>query len=175
MRQVLQIILGGLPEHLSFCVDSVKSFAKKSNVSYLCIDNVEDDYIVREAIGPHQPSNVYLQLRTYSDLMRLKILSTQPETLYVDWDVYLYNDFVIPEEETFAFPPECVIYNGLNTDRYRNLYNDVKDTEWFGGQNIWTDLYPALKKDANVKYFDRELYRHFHECSHFSEKKNFND
>jgi hypothetical protein len=167
MKKVLQIIMGQVPEHLQACVDSVKAFAARKHVDYVVLDKSDLNYNIEHSRFKerNKDHDEYLINRLASEFMRVKYLAENPETLYVDWDIFLYKGFEVPEEETFGAIADSIIYNGMNTQRYLKIYEEIKDQTYKAGRCVLAEYLWPLVEVPGVIQFDRTQYRHLFECN----------
>ena len=112
-----------------------------------------------------QSHDMYLIKRLASEYVRVKFLAENPETLYVDWDIFLYRGFEVPETETFGAIADALIYNGNNTQRYSRIYEDIKSKTYTAGKCVLAEYLWPLVEVPGVSQFDPAQYRHFFECN----------
>ena len=166
MKQVLQIILGKVPEHLVACVQSVKNFAERKKVDYVCIASINDVYQIQSSqfVVIDTELDQYLKNRLLSEFIRTKYLSENPETLYVDWDIFLNSNFTVLEQETFGSEADALIYNSQNNNRYKLIYDKIKNQSIKAGTCILAQYLWPLVEIKTTNQFNEKQYRHFFEC-----------
>jgi hypothetical protein len=121
---VFQIILGQVPEHLFSSIYSVERYARINNYQYEVLSKTPEEYIPPDNLTKEER---FQWRRMTSDIMRIEFLSFYQESLYVDWDVFLYENFDIPDKSKMAFggiqehSKDSVIYNGLELQPFKEM------------------------------------------------------
>lgn len=151
---VLQIY-GRVPAELKSCVDSVKAWAKANGFDY-----------VKESLP--KSGYKYTWRSTVSDIVRAEYLATYKNTLYVDWDIVLYDSFQIPDpvEDVHFGIHDCIIWNGQNTDFFKDALERYREYEDNHPQaNLERGrMWKIYKGNVGPIRFDPMTYRHL--CWH---------
>lgn len=121
-----QVILGDLPEYLSACVESVARFADKCKCELIQIKNADEKY---DCVPRWQDTKnaEYFRNRIIKDWISLDVLSTEKQSLFIDWDIYLnsnHNQFVAPFGKLpmlAPFPFDCMMYNGDDLESFKKI------------------------------------------------------
>lgn len=128
MPKILQIFLGQVPEHLYHCIASVESYAKHNGFQYNVMTRIPEELLPPENLNKVE---LFQWRRQVSDIMRLEFLSFYQESLYIDWDVFLYDDFGIPDKNKMAFggieqhAKDSIIYNGKELEPFKEMLSRV--------------------------------------------------
>lgn len=165
---IVQVIKDNIvPVHLKSYVDSAKDFAEKNKYEYIVHSDFDSEkYPVRVVKSTHDFSDQYLHTRTLSEIIRLKYLSTIKNVLYVDFDVYLYDNFIIPPVESICRNDiDCMIYNGDNTDRYKKILDGVMKKEWKTGDMLLSQAFVNEPDFKTINKFDKNSYIHITNCN----------
>jgi hypothetical protein len=127
MITILQIIFGQIPPYLLPCVNSVKDYAYKNNYDYKVISSYSDYFIEPEFKNLNEK---FLWLRHVSDWIRTKELSENLKTLYIDWDVYIFQDFKISDINKHCFAKneyiDSLMYNGDDLNVFKNIHEAIE-------------------------------------------------
>jgi len=124
-KTVFQIAIGTIPEEIRGYMSTVQQWAENNGYDYKVITE--------------QPKELKdLSLRIASDWMRIKILLENPYHLYIDWDVELIGDVKLGETPILTPYFEHFIYNGSNTNLFKEVYKNMVDRKIKSG-NGWKD------------------------------------
>lgn len=152
--KIIQIWYGDLNSLTEYCMQTVQRYAYKNKHQYTVIYDSDQGSVEENVIK--------------SNIKRLKIMQECTNTLYVDSDIQLKNNFTIDESEACAawykgYPLEALMYSGDCS-----FFNDIKLIEHTHG-NLRRQL---RKKTRNMKIIDtipESMYIHYMQTS-----KNFN-
>jgi hypothetical protein len=135
--RIIQILFGKIPGHLQACVDSIISYAQINGFEYSQITSIPLHFTEPEFKSPKEK---FLWRRHISDWTRTKELSTIPHTFYVDWDVFLYTDFLIKDLNKPCFgwgdTTDCLMYNGDNLEIFKEFNNRIETPSVFPEYNL---------------------------------------
>jgi hypothetical protein len=161
--RIIQIILGNIPEHLKACVDSVINYSIKNNIEYRQITSTYP-YFNEEPIFDCD-RNKFLWRRHASDFIRTEELSVNKNTLYIDWDMFIYPDFKIENinDPCFAFDIDAMFYNGNNLDMFKNINSKLVKPNFNNNYNLAILIREYLKNNPKQQYFQGH-YIHFDNC-----------
>lgn len=145
MINVVQILLGECPPFIDECMQSVKSFAERNAYTYT---------VIREA-------NDYNcgDLRHLSEQIRLDILAECKYTLYVDWDIELFDNFCVPDCLTVdPQTPDCLVYNNEDTEFFKQGRGTISE-------DLSLIAFKAIinmsRKGYTYSTFNRDTYKHY--------------
>lgn len=163
--KIYQVILGVLPEYLNACVESVVIFADKYKYELIQIKSADEQY----DCVPHWQDTKnaeYFRNRIIKDWISLDILSTEKQSLFIDWDIYLNskkNPFIAPEGKLpilSPFPFDSMMFNGDDLESFKKIkeyagnISDLKPGQW--------PLHIGFGKYNSFKYkeFDNKTFKH---------------
>ncbi len=164
--KIYQVIIGELPEYLVACVESVIAYCDRSKNEYIRITEIPE----KLSLIPSEP-NEYFRNRLIKDWIVLDLLSSEPEIMVVDWDIYLYSNFYFLAQRYPAFatwPMDCMMYNAdkiLAFDRMKKLAGDVTNTK--PGHLLLADVIAKYRneiRDFRYTNFDNNQYKHIDNC-----------
>jgi len=149
MQSILQIIFGKVPLHLEACIASVRTYAEMNDIGYYLVMKPDNFFKI-----PKFDSALtrFLWMRHASDWIRTRILSETPYTLYIDWDIFLYPDFKIPDPEKMAFGKnsciDAILYNGNQCNEFKAIHKRIEEPNCDDRYNLSKSLmvYATLNK-----------------------------
>jgi|WetSurMetagenome_2_1015567.scaffolds.fasta_scaffold105206_2 hypothetical protein len=160
--KVLQICFGDIPLHLYSCLSSVQLWSSQNNFEYERIIDLKD---FNPLSFPDSKSK-FLYLRHVSDFLRTKYLSENPHTLYIDWDVFLYPDFKIPDLKSSTFARDSVIdsmfYNGEDLKVFSDIHKQIEAPSFSPKYNLSMAIRNYTRKNIVNRFEGR--YLHFDNC-----------
>ena len=125
--RIIQIFFGQIPGHLQACVSSVISYAQTNNFEYGQITRIPSRFKEPQFKSPKEK---FLWRRHISDWVRTKELSVTAGTFYVDWDVYIYPDFIIKDLTRPCFgrgeTTDCLMYNGNALEIFKEFNSEIE-------------------------------------------------
>jgi hypothetical protein len=164
--KIYQIIIGEIPEYLVACVESVKSWCKRSGNEYKQIATIPDHLnCVPDTV------TTYFRNRLIKDWVVLDLLSSEPETIVIDWDIFLYSQFSFVPGKYPAFagwPMDCMMYNSNNTSvflKMKELTGDIKSVQ--PGELLLSKVISLYRQEnPSFKYvnFNNKQYKHLDNC-----------
>ena len=163
MQSILQIIFGKVPLHLEACIASVRTYAEMNDIGYYLVMKPDNFFEV-----PKFDSALtrFLWMRHASDWIRTRILSETPYTLYVDWDIFLYPDFKIPNVEKMAFGKnsciDAILYNGNQCKEFVVIHEKIEKPNTNDHYGLSKALM-AYSKDHKIETFAGR-YCHMDNC-----------
>jgi len=113
--KILQIY-NHIPEALTDCIASVKRYANRAGAEYVLIaDN---------------PDPRYEFVTAWADKIQLDYLSKNPDTLYVDWDVEIFDNFEIGGNiALFGDQFTNLVWNGNQCDIFSKVLDKYLEFE----------------------------------------------
>lgn len=155
--KIVQIIIGQLPEHLKYCVESIMRYSDRHNILYEQVFKLPDCYII---------PNDYKLLCETIDRYKIDIWCTEPQTLVVDWDIFIYSDFDFDWGNDIVFfnhPPECMGYNGNNLELFQKIKSNLGNIEIkkFPPQLMTQIIKMEMNQGCNFKTFDKNKVKHW--------------
>lgn len=147
MIEVIQIIIGDLPEYLTEYYESVRKYAHKNDFEHIIIKEVPEQYRgMREDLA--------------SNFMRMDLLSEKKYRLYVDWDVMLYDNFSVGGDlPIYSKHIEQIMYNGNNPDQFADIRKMVSPETQVRYGRQW--IYKMVNRNLSViNRFDENSYKH---------------
>jgi len=121
--KIIQVILGQIPSHLKGCVQSVRDYALNNNIEYQAI-TAASAYFDEPLFECDR--NRLIWRRHVSDWIRTKILATENNVIYFDWDIFLYDDFNILDYDKACFANDYIMYNGNQVDIFKKINDNLK-------------------------------------------------
>ena len=120
---IVQILIGTIPKSLRPLIRQWERFATKNNHNYRAITALPEKYA--------QYGN-----RLGSEYLRMDILSSEPYTLYADWDTAPTKDFILSDKPTlftqvkdsfwwYEYVDNCM-YNGKDTELFKSARDFMK-------------------------------------------------
>lgn len=165
--KIYQIIIGKLPEYLEACVRSVERFCERSNHEYTVITETPSDL---EDI-PDGSASEYSKNRLIKDWITLDLLSSESGVMVIDWDIFLYTDFVFSPVGYPSFstcPIDCMLYNSNRVEDFNRIRllagskASVKPGTLLVGNAIRN--YLTDNKKFIYHEFDQKCYMHLDNC-----------
>lgn len=91
-----------------------------------------------------------------ADVFRMYILSSKPNHLWLDWDIFIRDSFTMNLSEMFFMPSWYFIYNSNNIDFFKPIYNYYKKMPQF--QYLYDkEVTEFLSKNKIINYEFNEL------------------
>jgi hypothetical protein len=152
-------IFDQIPEFVSQCMNTVSVFAKKNNCEYRIIDTMPD-----WANHPHDTNKraEYLYRRYVSEYLRLYCLAQEPETMVIDTDIELFDNFAIQIPGVPAVSkeqPESMVYNGYNAEPFEKALSLFDREKYTPKEPVMLNcLHYALHP---FNYFDTNTFYHY--------------
>lgn len=147
MINVVQILLGDCPPFIAKCMQTVKLFAERNAYTYRVINTVP----------PRYAGNT--DFRSVSEHVRFDILASEENTLYVDWDIKLFDNFSIPDGLSFdSQTPDCLVYNHTDTVFFRSARETVTDGTPL---ILFRGMLNIVRAGYKYSIFNRDMYKHY--------------
>lgn len=168
--KVFQIIIGGIPEYLESCVQSVENYCKRMQCHYCQVTEIPDYY----QKVPTGVSTEYFRNRLIKDWICLDLLANEPDTMIIDWDIFLNSkknqfSFVPGRYPAFAVNPmDCMMYNATDVGSFKKIrqlagrIDLVMPGELLPAKSI--RLFMNEKPDFKYTNFDNNQYKHIDNC-----------
>jgi hypothetical protein len=155
MKTIYQICLGNIPEHIQPQINSVSAFAKLHGYQY---HQIKEYPVWSVYMEKNYKTNRYI-----SEIIRMDILSTEPDVICIDWDVELTESFQISDIPMFAGDSiDCIVSNGKRSDIFKNIVldfaplrddSDMMSIPLFRAITMYMHKHPEFKFDFVTKGF----------------------
>lgn len=125
-KTIFQIaICDSIPEEIRGYMATVQQWTEKNGYQYKVITKQPTEF---KGLSP----------RIASDWTRIKILLENPYHLYIDWDVEITGSVDLDEKPILTPYFEHFIYNGSNTDLFKEVYRNMINRKVKSGDG-WRD------------------------------------
>ena len=129
---VFTLVLGKTKPLHDFCMSTwhriVDYFNKQNIECEIKIYNESDDeyqYIKNNIIKPKR----YDKVAYMADVFRLYILSNKPYHLWLDWDVFIRDNFELNWTKSYFHRSWWLLYNASNLNLFRTIYKEIIEND----------------------------------------------